>query len=159
MKHYRRFHVPGATYYFEVCLQDPSSSLLIDQIAHLRRAWRHTQADHPFEPLAAVVLPNMIRTIWTLPDGDSDFSERWRLIKRRFTESQPGRGAPNFSMKRKRERGLWQRRFWEHMIRDAADLERHAEHIRQAPVLAGLVERAADWPYSSFARDPLATAA
>ena len=78
----------------------------------------------------------MIRTIWTLLAGDSDFSEHWRLIKRRFTESQPGRGMPSVIMARKRERGLWQRRFWEQMIRDEADLARHIEHIRSTPRLA-----------------------
>ena len=159
MKHYRRFLVPGATYYFEVCLNDPASTLLVDQIAHLRRAWRATQAKHPFVPGATVVLPNMIRTIWTLPDGDADYSERWRLIKRRFTESQPGKGFPSASMARKRERGLWQRRFWEHMIRDEADLARHIDHIRRSAVLAGLVTDPADWPYQSHHPGPLAIAA
>jgi putative transposase len=159
MKHYRRFHVPGATYYFEVCLQDPSSTLLVDQIAHLRRAWKHTQAEPPFVPLAAVVLPNKLQTIWSLPAGDADFSERWRLIKLRFTLSQPGYGRANFSQAKKGERGLWQRRFWEHMIRDEADLARHMEHIRRTPWLAGLVADPADWPYMSFAREALAQVA
>lgn len=159
MKQYRRFHVPGATYYFEVCLQDRASTLLVDQIAHLRRAWRATQADLPFYPVATVVLPNAIRTIWTLPDQDHDFSERWRLIKLRFTLSQPGKGSANSSQAKKGERGLWQRRFWEHMIRDEADLARHCQHIQRSPWLAGLVAQPEAWPYRSCLVEALDQAA
>lgn len=103
-----------------------------------------------------VLLPDHIHTIWTLPDGDANFSARWNAIKRRFTQSyleQIGPGETrNASRLKRREAAVWQRRFWEHTLRDEADLNRHLDYIHYNPVKHGLVKKAADWPWSSFHR-------
>ena len=107
----------------------------------------------PFQIDAFVVLPDHIHTIWTLPPGDTDFSLRWRLIKQRFSRSiPPGERLSPVRLARG-ERGIWQRRFWEHLIRDDADFQRHVEYCYINPLKHGLVRRVCDWPYSSFHRD------
>ena len=145
MPNYRRLRAPGATYYFEVCLENPASTLLIDRLGALSDAWRATAAELPFTTETLVVLPNKIHTIWTLPAGDADFSERWRLIKYRFSRAVPDRCHPSASKRRKRERGLWQRRFWEHRLRDEIDLARHTRLCEES--LEGL---GTAWPFAFF---------
>lgn len=107
----------------------------------------------PFEIDCAAVLPAELHMIWTLPPGDADFSTRWRLIKSGFSRLVEGPAAVRPSLVRKGERGVWQRRFWEHLIRDGADLAAHRDFCLNAPVRAGLVRRAVDWPWSSVHRD------
>ena len=153
MPNYRRAFVPGGTWFFTVTLLDRRKTLLVDQIGALRESTRWTIDRHPFRIDAFVVLPDHIHAIWTLPPGDSDFPLRWRLIKQRFSRSMP-RGEPLSTVRRARgERGIWQRRFWEHLIRDDADYQRHVEYCYINPVKHGLVRRICDWPYSSFHRD------
>ena len=106
-----------------------------------------------FEIAAFVVLPNHLHAIWRLPTGDSDFSTRWRLIKSRFAKTLPKGERRSAVRVARNERGIWQRRFWEHLIRDEADYARHVEYCWINPLEHGLVARVRDWPYSSFHHD------
>jgi putative transposase len=106
---------------------------------------------HPFAIDAIAVLPDHLHMVMTLPDGDADYSNRWRLIKRRFTESVLQSRA-SVERHRNGELALWQRRFWEHTIRNSEDFERHVDYIHFNPVKHGLVSRVRDWPFSSFHR-------
>jgi putative transposase len=108
---------------------------------------------HLFQLDAYVILPDHLHALWTLPDADSNFSTRWRLIKEAFTRAYiKAYGAPtrNESRQAKDEQGVWQRRFWEHAIRDEHDFERHLDYIHINPVHHGLSMAARDWPHSSF---------
>jgi putative transposase len=153
MPNSRRAFVPGGTWFFTVTLLDRRKRLLVDRTDALREATRWTIERRPFRIGAFVVLPDHIHAIWTLPAGDTDFPLRWRLIKQRFSRTIPA-GEPLSPVRRARgERGIWQRRFWEHLIRDDADYQRHVEYCYINPVKHGLVRRVCDWPYSSFHRD------
>jgi putative transposase len=149
---YRRLFVPGGTYFFSVYLQDRSADTLVSHIDVLRQSVRITRQRWPFEIEAAVVLPNATHMIWTLPDGDADFSKRWRLIKSTFSRHVPA--PPNVppAHVRRAEKGIWQRRFWEHLIRDEQDFDRHLKLILEAPVSKGFGPRVEDWPFSSFTK-------
>jgi putative transposase len=153
MSRYRRFHAPGATWFFTVnCAERRGNRLLTTPIEALRGVFREVREAHPFEIEAMVVLPEHLHCIWTLPEGDSDFRTRWALIKAGFSRRiAPGEGRSE-SRIRRGERGIWQRRFWEHLIRDQQDLERHIDYIHYNPVKHGWVERVGDWPFSSFHR-------
>ncbi len=153
MSNYRRFRVEGATYFFTVNLAQRDGTLLTDHIDHLRIAYAQTRLEHPFRCDAIVVLPDHLHAVWTLPAGDADFSERWRKIKARFSRALGGDYMRSPSKVNKRENGLWQRRFWEHCIRDEADFRAHVAYCWSNPVKRGYVERAVDWPYSSVHRD------
>jgi len=106
----------------------------------------------PFTIVASVILPDHMHFIWTLPPENSDFSTRWRLIKSHFTRNWCAKDAvsENASRVQKGEKDVWQRRFWEHLIRDEFDLIRHVEYIHYNPVKHGLVDSPGDWEYSSF---------
>lgn len=153
MTAYRRLRVPGATYFFTAALADRSSDLLVRHVEELRRAVAITMSERPFACEAAVVLPDHLHMIWTMPAGDSDFSTRWRLIKSRFSRSTGICRPRGRSQATKQERGVWQRRFWEHCIRGPEDFQLHAHHCWSDPVTHGLVTDPADWPYSSYLRD------
>jgi putative transposase len=112
-----------------------------------------TRQSHPFVIDAFVVLPDHLNAVWTLPQGDSDFSTRWRLIKGRFAKALPKQERLSAARKARGERGIWQRRFWEHLIRDEADYARHIEYCYINPLKRRLATRVRDWPYSSFHRD------
>jgi putative transposase len=153
MPNYRRTLVAGGCWFFTVNLFDRRRRLLTDHIDVLREATRRTRARHPFAIDALVVLPDHIHAVWTLPPGDADFSLRWRLIKSAFAKAMPnteGRGPVRVA---RGERAIWQRRFWEHLIRDDEDFRRHVEYCYINPVKHGLVTRVVDWPHSSFHRD------
>jgi putative transposase len=152
MPDYRRNRVPGGTFFFTVNLRDRRSDLLVTQIGALRVAVRQARARAPFRIDAWVVLPDHMHCLWTLPEGDPDFSGRWRAIKIAFVKSLPASEPRSAVMSRRRERGIWQRRYWEHTIRDDRDLAAHLDYIHFNPVKHGLVEHPADWPYSSFRR-------
>ncbi len=153
MTAYRRLYIPGGTFFFTVRLADRRSDLLVARITLLRDCFAAAQARWPFSIDAAVVLPDHLHMIWTLPPGDSDFSARWRLIKAAFSRHVDGPAHLPPSLARRGEKGIWQRRFWEHAIRDDADYDAHHRLILQAPVQAGLVARVQDWPYASVHRD------
>jgi putative transposase len=93
-----------------------------------------------------------MHAIWALPLDDADFSRRWSLIKHDFSRALPENPQRSRSKIARREKGIWQRRYWEHAIRDDADLSRHIDYIHFNPVKHRLVTRACDWPYSSFHR-------
>nr|WP_067291307.1 transposase [Marinobacterium profundum] len=149
---YRRIRKPGGTYFFTVVLADRSSMLLVDNIEHLRQAFRQVRGEMPFRLEAAVVLPEHLHCIWTLPEGDVDYPRRWQRIKASFSRQLPKVAPGSASQVAKHERGIWQRRYWEHLIRDEHDFHRHLDYIHYNPVKHGLVARPCDWPYSSFHR-------
>ncbi|MGE8361834.1 REP-associated tyrosine transposase [Pseudomonas sp.] len=152
MSHYRREWVPGGTYFFTVTLADRRSRLLLDEISLLRKVYANASKRLPFKTVAICVLPDHLHAIWSLPDGDSDYSQRWALIKSQFSRALPAAISVSQSKSRKREKGIWQRRFWEHCIRDDEGLARHVDYIHYNPVKHGLVTQVRDWPYSSFHR-------
>ena len=151
MVRYRRNFVPGGTYFFTVTLADRTSSALVQRVGDVRMAFRIARQERPFTIDAIVVLPEHLHAIWTLPSGDSDFSGRWKRIKAYFTHRLVAAGAPVTRL-RNGEYALWQRRFWEHTIRNEMDFERHVDYVHFNPVKHRLVSRARDWPYSSFHR-------
>jgi len=108
-------------------------------------------AAHPFEIDAVVIMPDHVHTVWHLPDDDADYPLRWRMIKH-FVSVGMAAGTVRASLSRKREKGVWQRRYWEHAIRDEADWQRHVDYVHFNPVKHGYVTRPGDWPYSSFHR-------
>lgn len=147
---YRRAKIPGTSYFFTV-VTEHRRPLLIEHIDRLRAAFRHVREKRPFRMEAIVVLPDHLHTLWTLAEGDNDYSTRWMLIKRKFSSGLSAVPS-NPSQASKREKGLWQRRFWEHCIRDQRDWRKHLDYIHYNPVKHGLITRVSDWPYSSFHR-------
>lgn len=152
MTEYRRNFVKGGSYFFTVALADRSQNLLVAHIDTLRKAFRHVKAEHPFVLDAMVVLPEHLHCIWTLPAGDANYPDRWRRIKAAFSRSLPDCGPRSHSKILKGERGIWQRRYWEHTLRDDDDWQRHVDYIHYNPVKHQHVEHAADWPHSTFHR-------
>ncbi|OAI19845.1 transposase [Methylomonas koyamae] len=152
---YRRIYHPGACYFFTLVTHrrypwfaEPEA------LEQLRKAIRQEKARRAFAINAFVVMPDHLHAVWTLPDGDSDYSIRWRNIKRAFTASIADSQRPVVSASRqhKNEQGIWQRRFWEHKIRDERDFIQHIDYIHYNPVKHGLVARPVDWPFSSLHR-------
>ncbi|HUN96798.1 MAG TPA: transposase [Bradyrhizobium sp.] len=152
MTAYRRNFVAGGSFFFTVNIAERRLRLLTDHIEELRIAFREARRGHPFTIDAIVVLPDHLHTVWTMPDGDADFATRWRLIKSAFSRRLPAGERISSSRAAKGERGVWQRRYWEHTIRDKNDFARHIDYIHINPVKHGLVTRVRDWPYSSFHR-------
>jgi putative transposase len=152
MTNYRRNFLPGASYFFTVNLADRRLRLLTEHIGALRSAFRETRTRHGFTIDAIVVLPDHLHAIWTLPEGDADFALRWRLIKSAFSRALPGGERVSQSRAEKGERGIWQRRYWEHTLRDEADFARHVDYVHFNPVKHGHVTRVLNWPHSSFHR-------
>ena len=152
MTNYRRTHVPGATWFFTVNLAERRSRLLVDRVDELRQALRYVRTRHPFQVDAMVVLPDHLHAIWTLPAGDSDYPLRWRLFKTWFSRHVPQGERRRASRVDKGERGIWQRRYWERLIRDEADLRSRIDYIHFNPVKHDHVLRTVDWPHSSFHR-------
>lgn len=149
---YRRANVEGGTYFFTMNLAERHRRLLLDHVDILRSAVKTVKQRHPFHIDAFVVLPDHLHAIWTLPGHDADFSTRWMLIKAGFSRHIAKDEHRNASRISKGERGIWQRRYWEHLIRDEGDFERHVDYIHYNPVKHGYVNRAAEWPYSSIHR-------
>ena len=150
---YRRILVPGGTYFFTVITFERRKIFIQEnEVEKLRQAFRTVQERHPFKIEAAVILPDHLHMIWRLPEGDSDYPNRWRLIKSHFTRHWGGGGEIPVSATRleKGEQAVWQRRYWEHLIRDEEDLKRHVEYIHYNPVKHGLVQAPVEWEYSSF---------
>jgi len=152
MTSYRRNFIPGASYFFTVNLADRRLRLLTEHIESLRNAFRDVKVAHPFTVEATVVLPDHLHALWTLPEGDADFATRWRLVKAGFSRALPRGERVSSSRAGKGERGIWQRRYWEHTLRDERDFERHADYIHFNPVKHGHVSRVSDWPHSTFHR-------
>ena len=152
MPNYVRSHVPGGTFFFTVALLERRGDLLVGRVDELREAFRTVRAKRPFTVDAMVVLPEHLHCIWTLPPEDADYSTRWRLIKTRFAACVPAGERLSSRRQVKEERGIWQRRFWEHTIRDEADFAAHVDYIHYNPVRHGYVQRTVEWPHSSFHR-------
>jgi len=152
MPRYSRAFVPGGTFFFTVGLLERRRALLTEYVDALREAFRAVRRTRPFVIDAMVVLPDHFHAVWTLPPDDADFSTRMRLIKTYFCRAIPPTERLSARRVAKGERGIWQRRFWEHAIRDEQDLRRHVDYIHYNPVKHGHVWRAADWPHSSFHR-------
>lgn len=153
MSEYIRKRSPGGTFFFTIRLADRSSDLLIRNITLLRRAMRETLERHPFRIDAIAVLPAVIHTIWTLPDGDTNYPNRIGMLKSRFSRRQPMPAHRTLTQIQRGEKGIWQRRYWEHEIRDEADFARHRDLIYQSPVHAGLCPLPQVWPHTSLHRD------
>jgi putative transposase len=152
MPRYIRAKIDGGTFFFTVTLADRSSNLLVQHIVLLRRAYRSVRDQHPFETIAICILPDHLHAIWRLPEGDPNFSLRWNLIKGGFSRALPNIAPRSPSKILKREKGIWQRRYWEHVIRSDEDLERHISYIHFNPVKHGFVTRVCDWPHSRLHR-------
>jgi putative transposase len=151
MPQYRRARLEGSVFFFTVVLAERPSDLLLNEIERFRRIYRVVEQRRPFETIAICVLPDHLHALWALPQDDSDFSTRWSLIKSGFSRELDSKPRSP-SKVRKREKGIWQRRYWEHAIRDDADFERHIDYIHFNPVKHGHVKRVVDWPHSSFHR-------
>ena len=155
MSEYRRAYVNGGTFFFTVVTYRRQPILGHEPaIGLLRRAFKLAMTEYPFHIDAMVILPDHLHCIWTLPDNDCAFSERWRRIKAIFSRNYTGsiREDTSESMHRRDERGIWQRRFWEHLIRDEDDLNRHRDYIHYNPVKHGLTDSPVQWEHSSFRR-------
>jgi len=157
MPNYRRTYQAGGMYFFTL-VTHRRRHLFTESTAieYLRETIAQEKAQHPFDLTAIVLLPDHIHCIWELPENDDDFSKRWGRIKSRFTKAwlaHSGREAEiSKARNHHRERGVWQKRFWEHRIRGEADLMHHVNYIHYNPVKHGLVRCPHEWPYSSFAR-------
>jgi putative transposase len=152
MPDYRRYRVPGGSYFFTVTLNDRKSDLLIAQIDLLRTSVDRVRHLMPFHIDAWVVLPDHMHTVWTLPEGDTNFSRRWQTIKMAFSRAIPHDEHLSRSREIRGERGVWQRRFWEHCIRDEQDYAAHVDYVHFNPVKHGFVQTPGAWPYSTFHR-------
>lgn len=152
MPNYRRYRVPGGCYFFTVNLLERKNALLVERINLLRESVRQCKTAKPFYIDAWVVLPEHMHTIWTLPEGDEDFSGRWKMIKTLFSKGLLVDERRSPVRIKRGERGIWQRRYWEHCIRDERDYENHMDYLHFNPVKHGWVTKVSDWPYSSFHR-------
>ena len=152
---YRRARTKGGAYFFTVVTYKRKAMLTHPQnVSLLRDAFKHIMAKHPFIIDAFVLLPDHLHCMWTMPKGDRDFSILWRLIKSYFSRKCDAgyKKTPSRSRQNKKEQAVWQRRFWEHLIRDEQDFVRHVEYIHYNPVRHGFVKAPKDWKYSSFHR-------
>ena len=156
MSLYRRLFHPGGTYFFTVVTQDRRPILCRDEVRHaLRGALQTVRQEWPFVIVAWVLLPDHLHAIWTLPPGDTDFPRRWGRIKALTVKALPAvlRDNPRTAAQTyKREASVWQRRFWEHLIRDEEDFAAHLDYLHFNPVKHGYTERVVDWPWSTFHR-------
>lgn len=147
---YRRSDKAGGTFFLTLTLADRNSDLLVYHVDLLRLSFRKVKKKYPFDLLAIVVLPDHLHMIMQLPEKDADFSTRVRLIKSGFSRGLAKTEFESASHRTKGERGIWQRRFWEHEIRDEKDFINHIDYIHYNPVKHGYVKSPADWSYSSI---------
>ncbi|MBU0651866.1 MAG: transposase [Proteobacteria bacterium] len=169
MPNYKRNFLPGGTFFFTVVTHGRRPWLCAERARNsLRMAIREVRARRPFAIEAWVLLPDHMHCLWELPEGDHDFSVRWRLIKTRVSREcaealeetaveivgcvSDSVTHKNNSRMRRKESDLWQRRFWEHAIRDERDYAAHCDYIHYNPVKHGLCKSPGDWPYSTFHR-------
>jgi putative transposase len=157
MADYRRWYIPGGTYFFTLVtyqrrplFQEAAARALLGDLM------RQQTSRMPFQTVAIVLLWDHLHCLWTLPAGDDDYSGRWKDIKATFTRNwlrSGGKEQPVSCAKAARgRRGVWQPRFYEHAIRDEQDLENHADYLHFNPVKHGYVKRPWDWQWSSFRR-------
>jgi putative transposase len=157
MPDYRRNYVPGGTFFF-TCVTYQRRPILTSDLGRqcLREALEEVRTRHPFEMVASVVIPDHWHTVWTLPRGDDRYPMRWRRIKEEFTKrwlsAGGGEQVQSASRRKHRLRGVWQKRYWEHTVRDEVDLEQCVNYTHWNPRKHKLVTRMRDWPWSSFHR-------
>jgi len=157
MSNWRRSHVPGGTFFFTLVTYQRQPILTMPAArALLREVTLECRGKWPFDIIAIVLLPDHLHALWQLPDGDTDYSKRWGWMKKEFTKRWLAGGGIekpiSESRRNNRRRGVWQRKFWEHTVRDQRDFERHMDYIHYNPVKHGVVSRVSDWPWSSFHR-------
>jgi len=157
MSRYARSWTPGGTFFFTVVTGSRERLFVQARCRRwLKEAYAAIEAKRPFDTVAFCLLPDHLHCIWTLPEGDSDYPMWWKLIKERFTRiylrEEMFESRRNASKERRGERGVWQRRYWEHMVRDEEDLRRLCDYIHYNPVKHGLVRCAHEWPYSTLPR-------
>ena len=149
--HYRRSKEAGVCYFFTLVTYQRQPLLVEKNINRLRLAFKREMQKRPFTIDAIVILPDHLHTLWVLPENDNDFSTRWSNIKRFFSIGcEQSSSKISNSRQKKREKYIWQRRFWEHTIRDQQDWQKHMDYIHYNPVKHGYVNSPADWQYSSF---------
>jgi putative transposase len=151
MVQYRRSRVAGGSYFFTVNLRDRRSALLVEYVNELRQIVADVKSQYPFVTDAMVVLPDHLHAVWTLPPGDANYAARLRLVKARFTRQIVRRGV-DLSRDDRGEYDLWQKRYWEHTIRDDRDFEAHVNYVHINPVKHGYAKRAVEWPHSTIHR-------
>jgi len=145
MSEYRRLYQPGGSYFFTVVTHQRIRILSRpDHVIRLKSAFDKIMKKRPFIMEAFVFLPDHIHCIWRLPPGGSDYSTRWRLLKGYFSV---GIDKP---ANNRGERIIWQRRFWEHLLRDEEDWSKHMDHIHHNAVKHGYVRSPEHWSHSSF---------
>ena len=157
MSNFRRWFVPGGTFFFTVVTYGRKRFLTsAPSRKFLRKAIETVRERHPVNLLAFVLLPDHLHTLWILPPGDARYDLRWKRIKEEFTKAWREMGGPESpvtdSQRFRGERGVWQPRYWEHTILDEEDLEAHFDYIHWNPGKHGLVKDVADWKWSSFHR-------
>jgi putative transposase len=152
--HYRRVYIEGGSYFFTVITERRRKIFSDDDnVKRLRAAFKTVMQKRPFMIDAAVVLPDHLHFNWTLPEHDTDYSTRWRLIKTAFTKQLPDKFTVQIAnRKNKKQQEIWQHRGWEHCLRDEQDFQQHFDYIHYNPVKHGYVKHAADWKYSSIHR-------
>ena len=150
MPNYRRIKTPGGTFFFTVNLLERRKRLLVEHVDLLRDAFRAAKRSRPFRIIAIAIMPDHLHCIWQLPDGDADNALRWALINSAFSHGLPRTERRSTVRSKRRERGIWQRRFWERIIQSDTDLNAHIDYIHNNPVKHGLVATAVEWPYSSL---------
>lgn len=152
---YRRANIAGASFFITANLAERGArgtTSLTDHISILRDTLRQVKYSHPFHIDAMVVLPDHFHLLMTLPPGDAKFSTRIGAIKSMFSRQHPTTESIRASRESMRERGIWQKRFWEHLIRDDRDYANHVDYSRINLVKHGLLKRAVDWPHSTIHR-------
>ena len=157
MPNYHRFKIEGAYYFFTVVTYKRRSLFTDDNtITVLKNAFQQVKSDRPFEMSAVCLLPDHLHCIWKMSHMDSDYSTRWSIIKRIFSKTYVKTSCVKLnqtrSRQKKRELPIFQRRFWEHYIRNEYDYWKHVHYIHYNPYRHGLVKHIADWPYSTYHR-------
>lgn len=151
MPNYRRIWQEGGIYFFTITLRDrDNNDLLIRHIDLVKQSIQQTKTKYPFRIHSWVVLPDHMHCMIELPHGDADFALRIRLIKRNFSHALPSAERPQLRRPNRGELGIWQQRYWEHLIRDESDYHLHMNYVHFNPVKHGLVTNVADWPHSTF---------
>jgi putative transposase len=157
MTNYRRANFPGGYYFFTVITYNRRKFLTTDLARGcLHHVWQEIKSRRPFELVAVCLLPEHLHCVWKLPEDDCDFSIRWSSIKgvfsREYNKQRKSRSDSRPSLLRRRESALWQRRYWEHQIRDENDLQSHVDYIHYNPIKHNLVKNLDDWPWSTYPR-------
>ena len=152
---YRRSQASGATFFFTVVTYKRRRILCCNEnVSLINEGFKHAVSKRPFVIDAFVMLPDHIHCIWTLPEGDNDFSTRWWSIKSYFTRrcNTKHKDDQSDNMKIKGMKGVRQQRFWEHQIRDERDFAAHVDYIHYNPVKHGYAKAPKDWEWSTFHR-------